>query len=177
VLSVLSVPTAAPVNGDAPPLDLMDALSNLHTHLVLVHFSVPPRPAGTTTTSQRRVIVCSSAAAQRAVARALRAFEPRRNRSVVVEGLPRETTAEEVAQLLKRYCGDVCASNAVVEKIMPIGETGETAAVVTCPPLSDDCDDIVTALHGKRLISLRGPLCVYALELQYTKWAPNMEDF
>jgi hypothetical protein len=162
-----------PVLSVLSPLELMDALHNLHTHLVLTDFSVP-RP----TTPQRRVIVCSSAAAQRAIARALSAFEPRRNQSVVIEGLPRETTAEEVAQLLKRYCGAACATNATVEKVMPVGDvTGAAAAVVTCPPLSDDCDDIVTALHGKRLISLRGPLCVYALELQHTKWAPNMEDF
>jgi hypothetical protein len=104
--------------------------------------------------------------------RALDAFEPRAGERLVVEGLPRGTTAD-VTQLLRRLCDDVRPIDVSVAADVAPGTGVGCTAVITCCRLSGDIDSVVTALHGKRLGGAPHPLCVYPLELQHTEWAPN----
>jgi hypothetical protein len=176
-----------------PPLQLMNALAGLRAGLVLaVHTVVLARASShaavsTATASasppqlQRCILVCSGIGARRLLMRALDAFEPRTGERLVVEGLPRGTTADDVTQLLRCLCADVRPIDvSVTADVAPDAATGcagvGCTAVITCCRLSGDIDSVVAALHGKRLGGTSQPLCVYPLELQHTQWAPNPSD-
>jgi hypothetical protein len=155
---------------------LQAVLAELPAGMVAAAFVAPRQPA-------RVVVVCTGMQARRAVFRRLSAldsaaldFRPSRNESVVVEGLPRATTAADVTHLLERVGkGAVRPLDVTVTDATADHADSACTAVVTCCRLSDDCDEVIAHLHGKRLGGAPRPLCVYPLELQHTKWAPSSE--